>query len=86
MINVQVYYVNAFAREHDLNRIAGGVLHRCSLATVQVFSDFVSSENNLADGPSRADLALMHQLHAEEVDPVVPDWDVDSLDWIEEGQ
>lgn len=77
--------MNAFSREHDLNNIAGGVLHKCPLVTARAYFDFVGSDGNVADGPSRGDLSLMHRLDAAEVVPVIPEWDVDSLDWIEEG-
>ncbi len=76
--------VNAFSRQHDLNNIAGGVLHRCSQVMAHAIFDFVRSEENVADGPSRGDLTLMRYLGAKEVPAVVPDWHVDSLDWIKE--
>ena len=76
--------IRAHSSQRDLNNIAGGVMHRCSLAVVRAFFDFVKSKDNLADGPSRDELQLMKKIYAREVAPIVPDWEIDSLDWLPE--
>ena len=74
--------VRAYSQVDDLNNIAGGVLQRLSLTTNSVHFAYVRSECNLADGPSQNKLSLMRSLHAGEVEASVPDWEVDSLDWL----
>ena len=67
----------------DLNNIAGGVLHKLSLTINSVFFIYVRTKHNLADGPSWNKLDLMRRLHAEEVEAISPDWDIDSLEeWL----
>ena len=74
--------VRAYSSHRDLNNIAGGVMHKCSLAVVSAFFDFVRSKDNLADGPSRDVLSLMEKIHAHEVAPIIPEWDIEGLDWL----
>jgi hypothetical protein len=76
--------IKAHSSLRDLNNIAGGVMHKCSLATAHAYFIFVKSKENLADGPSRDWLVLMDELGAHEVEPVVPDWSVERLDWLNE--
>ena len=74
--------IKAYSRVPDLNNIVGGVLHKVSLNINSAFFEFVPSACNLADGPSRNKLKDMRFLSAVEVPPVVPDWHIDSLEWL----
>jgi hypothetical protein len=78
--------IRAYSRVPDLNNIVGGVLHKLSLSINSAFFLFVSSADNLADGPSRGKLGLLQSLGAVEVPPKVPDWHIDSLDWLPDLQ
>ena len=76
--------IKAHSSQRDLNNIAGGVMHKCSLAIAYAYFVFVKSKENLADGPSREWFVLLNELGAVEVSPVVPDWSVEQLDWLTE--
>jgi hypothetical protein len=76
--------IKAHSGTRDLNNIAGGVMHKCSLATCHAHFTFVKGKWNLADGPSRDWLVLLDELGAQEVEPIVPDWSIEHLDWLTE--
>ena len=59
--------VAGHSRQQDLNEIVGLLWHTASHRVLSYFAEWVPSEANLADAPSRNDCQLLKQLGGQEI-------------------
>ena len=59
--------VSGHSKQDDLNEIIGTLWHTAAHRTIGYWNDWVPSELNLSDAPSRRDCKLMKQLGGTEI-------------------